>query len=172
MLFAEKSLFAHKGKSKEKTWMGVKSADVVKDIQRDGKAFCAAPKEVFVPVAELKPKKEIAEIPGWVQYACFLAIGLGTLSGGWRIIKTMGTKITKVTPLEGVAAESAGAIEPAGAAFAIKQGGQAGRRLPSRISNPHQCVENALDFTSRTAQLHVCCGQRFVLANRTGSLKG
>ena len=40
----------------------------------------------------------------------FTAIGLGTLSGGWKIIKTMGTRITKVTPLEGVAAETAGAI--------------------------------------------------------------
>ncbi len=54
-------------------------------------------------------KSHIASIPQWVQYACFAAIGLGTLSGGWRIIKTMGTRITKVTPLEGVAAETAGA---------------------------------------------------------------
>jgi PiT family inorganic phosphate transporter len=42
--------------------------------------------------------------------ACYVAIGLGTMSGGWKIIKTMGTKITKVTPLEGVSAETAGAI--------------------------------------------------------------
>lgn len=41
--------------------------------------------------------------------ASFTAIGLGTLSGGWKIVKTMGTRITKVTPLEGVAAETAGA---------------------------------------------------------------
>lgn len=46
----------------------------------------------------------------WVPLASFLFIGLGTLSGGWKIIKTMGTKITKVTPLEGVAAETAGAM--------------------------------------------------------------
>jgi inorganic phosphate transporter, PiT family len=45
-----------------------------------------------------------------VPISSFLAIGLGTLSGGWKIVKTMGTKITKVTPLEGVAAETAGAI--------------------------------------------------------------
>jgi PiT family inorganic phosphate transporter len=37
-------------------------------------------------------------------------MGLGTLAGGWRIVKTMGTRITKVTPFEGVAAETAGAI--------------------------------------------------------------
>lgn len=47
---------------------------------------------------------------GWVPLACYTAIGLGTMSGGWKIVKTMGTKITKVTPLEGVAAETAGAL--------------------------------------------------------------
>lgn len=52
----------------------------------------------------------IKEIPDWVAFACFTAISLGTMSGGWRIIKTMGSRITKVTPLEGVAAETAGAI--------------------------------------------------------------
>ena len=46
----------------------------------------------------------------WVPFTSFLCIGLGTMSGGWKIIKTMGTRITKVTPLEGVAAETAGAI--------------------------------------------------------------
>lgn len=46
----------------------------------------------------------------WVPLASFVAIAIGTLSGGWKIVKTMGTKITKVTPLEGVAAETAGAI--------------------------------------------------------------
>lgn len=50
------------------------------------------------------------QMPTWVPIACYSAIGLGTLSGGWKIIKTMGTKITKVTPFEGVAAETAGAI--------------------------------------------------------------
>lgn len=46
----------------------------------------------------------------WVPFLSFLVIALGTLSGGWKIVKTMGTRITKVTPLEGVAAESAGAV--------------------------------------------------------------
>jgi inorganic phosphate transporter, PiT family len=50
------------------------------------------------------------EMPTWVPLACYTAIGLGTMSGGWKIIKTMGTRITKVTPFEGVAAETAGAI--------------------------------------------------------------
>lgn len=50
------------------------------------------------------------EMPYWVPLACYTAIGLGTMSGGWKIVKTMGTRITKVTPFEGVAAETAGAI--------------------------------------------------------------
>jgi PiT family inorganic phosphate transporter len=51
-----------------------------------------------------------SEMPYWVPLACYTSIALGTMSGGWRIIKTMGTRITKVTPFEGVAAETAGAI--------------------------------------------------------------
>jgi inorganic phosphate transporter, PiT family len=50
------------------------------------------------------------QMPDWVPISCYLAIGIGTMSGGWKIVKTMGTKITKVTPFEGVAAETAGAI--------------------------------------------------------------
>jgi PiT family inorganic phosphate transporter len=50
------------------------------------------------------------QMPVWVPISCYSAIALGTMSGGWKIIKTMGTKITKVTPFEGVAAETAGAI--------------------------------------------------------------
>ncbi|HTQ64294.1 MAG TPA: inorganic phosphate transporter [Puia sp.] len=46
----------------------------------------------------------------WVPLASFTAIAVGTMSGGWKIVKTMGTRITKVTPLEGVSAETAGAL--------------------------------------------------------------
>jgi inorganic phosphate transporter, PiT family len=53
---------------------------------------------------------DFKEMPNWVPVACYAAIGLGTMSGGWKIVKTMGTKITKVTPFEGVAAETAGAL--------------------------------------------------------------
>jgi PiT family inorganic phosphate transporter len=53
---------------------------------------------------------EFNQMPNWVPLACYTAIGLGTMSGGWKIVKTMGTRITKVTPFEGVAAETAGAI--------------------------------------------------------------
>jgi PiT family inorganic phosphate transporter len=52
----------------------------------------------------------LGEMPNWIPIACYSAIALGTMSGGWKIIKTMGTKITKVSPLEGVVAETAGAI--------------------------------------------------------------
>jgi PiT family inorganic phosphate transporter len=53
---------------------------------------------------------DFQQMPVWVPLACYSAIGIGTMSGGWKIVKTMGTRITKVTPFEGVAAESAGAI--------------------------------------------------------------
>jgi PiT family inorganic phosphate transporter len=55
-------------------------------------------------------RTSLDDMPAWVPLACYTAIGLGTLSGGWKIVKTMGTRITKVTPLEGVCAESAGAL--------------------------------------------------------------
>lgn len=49
-------------------------------------------------------------MPGWIPLTCYSVIALGTLSGGWKIVKTMGSKITKVTAFEGVVAESAGAL--------------------------------------------------------------
>jgi PiT family inorganic phosphate transporter len=52
----------------------------------------------------------IKHVPNWVPIACFISIGVGTMSGGWKIVKTMGTRITKVTPFEGVSAETAGAL--------------------------------------------------------------
>jgi PiT family inorganic phosphate transporter len=51
-----------------------------------------------------------AAMPAWIPLACYSAIAAGTLSGGWKIIKTMGSKITKVTSFEGVVAETAGAL--------------------------------------------------------------
>jgi len=50
------------------------------------------------------------ELPAWVGYACFSAIALGTLFGGWRIVKTMGQKLAKLKPVSGFAAETGGAI--------------------------------------------------------------
>lgn len=51
-----------------------------------------------------------SHMPGWIPLTCYTVIALGTLSGGWKIVKTMGSKITKVTAFEGVVAESAGAL--------------------------------------------------------------
>jgi inorganic phosphate transporter, PiT family len=49
-------------------------------------------------------------IPTWVPLACYTAISAGTMIGGWKIVKTMGQKVTKLTPFEGFSAETAGAI--------------------------------------------------------------
>jgi PiT family inorganic phosphate transporter len=49
-------------------------------------------------------------LPSWVIVSCYLAIALGTMFGGWRIVKTMGQKITKLRPQGGFAAETGGAI--------------------------------------------------------------
>jgi inorganic phosphate transporter, PiT family len=48
--------------------------------------------------------------PAWVIWSCYIAIGLGTLFGGWRIVKTMGQRITKLKPVGGFCAETGGAI--------------------------------------------------------------
>jgi PiT family inorganic phosphate transporter len=65
-----------------------------------------------------KLKEKIKSVPSWIPIICYSAIGLGTMMGGWKIVKTMGNKITKVTPLEGVAAETAGAVT----LFGVSQG--------------------------------------------------
>jgi PiT family inorganic phosphate transporter len=49
-------------------------------------------------------------IPAWVILSCYLAMGLGTLFGGWRIVRTMGQKITKLKPVGGFCAETGGAV--------------------------------------------------------------
>jgi PiT family inorganic phosphate transporter len=61
---------------------------------------------VLIAAGNLPPD---AEVPLWVVLAAHTAIGLGTLFGGWRIVKTMGFKLTKLQPAGGVAAESAAA---------------------------------------------------------------
>ena len=76
--------------------------------------------EIFRPFVEpngelrsgykFKTKVHSETMPFWIAFGCYFMIGLGTLMGGWKIVKTMGSKITKVTPLEGVCAETAGAL--------------------------------------------------------------
>ena len=88
-----------KGGKINKNWI---YADVFKDfLDEKGKL-----KESY----KIESKFTRETTPFWVVFACYLAIGIGTLMGGWKIVKTMGTKITKVTPLEGVCAETAGAL--------------------------------------------------------------
>ncbi|MFB3925175.1 MAG: anion permease [Syntrophales bacterium] len=57
-------------------------------------------------------------IPYWVEIICYLVIGAGTMAGGWRIVKTMGTKITKLEPVGGFCAETAAASAIIGASLA------------------------------------------------------
>lgn len=59
---------------------------------------------------QMTPQGKLPAIPLWVVLAAHTAIGLGTLSGGWRIVKTMGTKIAKLQPVGGFCAETAGAV--------------------------------------------------------------
>jgi inorganic phosphate transporter, PiT family len=61
---------------------------------------------LLISAGELAPD---ADVPLWVILSAHTAIGLGTLSGGWRIVKTMGTKITRLRPVGGVCAETAAA---------------------------------------------------------------
>lgn len=57
------------------------------------------------------------DIPFWVQFSCALAMGLGTSVGGWKIIKTVGGKIMKIRPINGVAADLTGAMIIFGATY-------------------------------------------------------
>jgi len=55
-------------------------------------------------------------LPIWVPLSCYSAISIGTMFGGWKIVKTMGQKVTKLSPFEGFSAETAGAITLFGSA--------------------------------------------------------
>jgi len=69
---------------------------------------------------QMTPAGKLPDIPRWVEVAACGAIALGTLSGGWRIVKTMGTKIVKLQPVQGFCAETAGSMTLFGAtAFGI-----------------------------------------------------
>ncbi len=50
------------------------------------------------------------EIPSWIVLGCYLAMGVGTMSGGWRIVKTMGMRLTKLRPFGGFCAETGGTL--------------------------------------------------------------
>lgn len=56
-------------------------------------------------------------VPAWVVVSCFTVMGIGTMLGGWRIVHTMGSKITRLTPMQGACAETAGAMTLFGATY-------------------------------------------------------
>ncbi len=96
----------HGGNDSQKV-MGIIAAAVAVYIHTSGLAQGSMPNwlNVILPKDNFK-----GNMPGWIPLACYTAIAAGTLSGGWKIVKTMGSKITKVTSFEGVAAETAGAL--------------------------------------------------------------
>lgn len=98
----------HGGNDSQKV-MGIIAAAVAVYINTSGAAQITLPDwlQVILPDDDKGIK---GAMPSWIPLACYTAIALGTLSGGWKIVKTMGSKITKVTSFEGVAAETAGAL--------------------------------------------------------------
>src|SRR3978361_672702 len=64
---------------------------------------------LYVPLVASNVIKTGTPMPDWIPLACYTSIALGTMSGGWKIVKTMGSKITKITPLEGFSAGPVGA---------------------------------------------------------------
>ncbi|MBL7830912.1 MAG: inorganic phosphate transporter [Saprospiraceae bacterium] len=97
----------HGGNDAQKV-MGLIGAAVLVYLNTHNLHIDDVPAWLHVTMNEVAGKKKL-HLPEWIPLACYSAIALGTMSGGWRIVKTMGTKITKVTPIEGVAAETAGA---------------------------------------------------------------
>jgi PiT family inorganic phosphate transporter len=96
----------HGGNDSQKV-MGIIAAAVAVYIQTSGVSQESLPSWLDVVL----PKDDgTFKMPDWIPLACYSAIAAGTLSGGWKIVKTMGSKITKVTSFEGVAAETAGAL--------------------------------------------------------------
>ncbi|HRG17563.1 MAG TPA: inorganic phosphate transporter [Flavobacterium lutivivi] len=98
----------HGGNDSQKV-MGIIAAAVAVYINTSGIHVDNMPEwlQVVLPNEEKGIK---SQMPSWIPLTCYTVIGLGTLSGGWKIVKTMGSKITKVTAFEGVVAESAGAL--------------------------------------------------------------
>lgn len=97
----------HGGNDAQKV-MGIIAAAMIVFSHQNGVALPGWFHASWLDVGQVDGK--IKAIPPWVVFGCYSAIGLGTLMGGWRIVKTMGSKITKLTPFEGVAAEMAGAL--------------------------------------------------------------
>ncbi|MDQ6529227.1 inorganic phosphate transporter [Flavobacterium sp. LHD-85] len=96
----------HGGNDSQKV-MGIIAAAVAVYINTNPGVHMDAWLDVVLPNDDAGIK---GVMPSWIPLACYSAIAAGTLSGGWKIVKTMGSKITKVSSFEGVAAETAGAL--------------------------------------------------------------
>jgi len=107
----------HGGSDSQKV-VGIISAAMLVYIHSLNAQGLAIPEWVHVTETIDAMGKTHLHVPAWIPISCYTAISLGTMMGGWRIVKTMGSKITKVTPVEGVAAETAGAIT----LFGVSQG--------------------------------------------------
>ncbi len=101
----------HGGNDSQKV-MGIIAAAVVVYIHTSGVSMDSLPSwlHVILPSKGANGEEIAGQMPDWIPLACYSAIAAGTLSGGWKIVKTMGSKITKVTPFEGVTSETAGAL--------------------------------------------------------------
>jgi PiT family inorganic phosphate transporter len=94
----------HGGNDSQKV-MGIIAAAVAVYVRTSGNVDLPSWLDVQLPNDD-----GVFKMPGWIPLTCYSVIALGTLSGGWKIVKTMGSKITKVNAFEGVVAESAGAL--------------------------------------------------------------
>ena len=96
----------HGGNDAQKV-MGLIAAAVLVYVNTTKQNLSTLPEWLRVSIP--KPN-EVTQLPQWIPFTCHLVIGLGTMAGGWKIIKTMGSKITRISPFEGVMAETAGAL--------------------------------------------------------------
>ena len=98
----------HGGNDAQKV-MGLIGAAVLVFLHTNNLHVDDVPTWLHVTMTDIGGKKHLS-VPEWIPLACYTTISLGTLSGGWKIVKTMGSKITKITPVEGIASETASAI--------------------------------------------------------------
>jgi inorganic phosphate transporter, PiT family len=92
--------------------VGHGSNDAQKVVGIMAAAILAANKDAAVKASlpDWLQMNSLNDIHSWMPIMCFVMIGIGTMSGGWKIVKTMGQKVTKLTPFEGFSAETAGAM--------------------------------------------------------------
>ncbi|WP_410222221.1 inorganic phosphate transporter [Pedobacter sp.] len=101
----------HGGNDSQKV-MGIIAAAIMVYVHQNNISADSLPDwlHVILPSKDANGEEIAGHMPTWIPLACYSAIAVGTLSGGWKIVKTMGSKITKVSPFEGVTAETAGAL--------------------------------------------------------------